>query len=100
MADVRLNSSAIDAYESSEDAKRLLAKLGGLIATDARADAPKDTGAGAASIDYEVGEDSKGAYVRVSWSQERFYMIFAEVGTSAQSPRPFLRPAATKRRAL
>ena len=100
MADVRVNRSAIDAYGSSKDAKRLLAKLGGLIAADARADAPKDTGKGAASIDYEVGEDSKGAYVRVSWSKDRFYMLFSEVGTSKKSARPFLRPAATKRRAL
>jgi HK97 gp10 family phage protein len=97
---VQPNRSAIDAYGSSEDAKRLLAKLGGFIAVDARAGAPKDTGAGAASIDYEVGEDSKGAYVRVSWSKDRFYMMFVELGTSKKSARPFLRPAATKRRAL
>ncbi len=97
---VRLNQAVIDARGSSEDAKRLLAKWGGQIAADARAGAPKDTGAMAASIDYEVGEDSKGAYVRVSWSKDRFYLLFSEVGTSKKSARPFLRPAATKRRGL
>jgi HK97 gp10 family phage protein len=32
--------------------------------------------------------------VRVSWTREHFYMGFAELGTSRQSPTPFLRPAA------
>ncbi len=97
---VRLNLPAINRLGVGTGVRRALERLGDQIAADARTNAPKDTGAGAASIDYEVGDDDKGAYVRVSWDADHFYLLFAEVGTSTRSARPFLRPAATKRRAL
>jgi HK97 gp10 family phage protein len=97
---IRLDSAAIARWAGSSDAKRILENLGEQIAQDAKAAAPRDTGAGAESIQHEVGEDADGAYVRVSWDRDHFYMFFHEVGTSRKSARPFLRPAATKRRNL
>ncbi len=71
-----------------------------MVAADAAANAPRDTGALAESIGYEVGEDQSGTYVRVSWGRDEFYGLFTEVGTSEQPARPFLRPALTKKRSL
>lgn len=100
MTQIRLNLGAIEAWAGSSDAKRILDKLGEEIAADAAATAPRATGEGAESITHEVGEDADGAYVRVSWDRDHFYMFFHEVGTSRMSARPFLRPAAKKRRNL
>ena len=55
--------------------------------------APKDTGAGAASIHEE--EQPDGTW-RVSWDKEHAYMIFPELGTENQEAQPFLRPAAKR----
>lgn len=105
MTQVRLNPAAIAAWAGSTDAKRILERVGEQIAADARAAAPRSgdpgsSGAMADSIRHEVGEDSDGAYVRVSWDRDHFYGFFLEVGTSRMSARPFLRPAATKLRNL
>lgn len=100
MNNVRLNAAAIEAWAGSESAKSVLEALGEQVAEDAKATAPRDTGAGAESIHHEMGEDADGAFVRVSWDRDHFYMLFQEVGTSTQSARPFLRTAATKRRNL
>ncbi len=100
MTDVRLNQGAIEAWARSADAQRVLDGLGEAIAADAKDAAPRDSGAGAESIHHELGVDSDGAYVRVSWDRNHFYMFFSEVGTSKMPARPFLRPAAQKRRNL
>jgi HK97 gp10 family phage protein len=100
VSSVRLNRAAIEAWAGSDDAKRILDKLGEAIADDAAAAAPRRSGEGAESIHHVVGEDKDGAYVRVSWAKSRFYMFFHEVGTSKMPARPFLRPAAEKRRNL
>ena len=100
MTDVRLNAAAIRAWAGSAEAKAILDRAGGLIADDAKAAAPRKTGQGAESIRQEVGEDADGAFFRVSWDKDHFYMFFHEVGTSKMSARPFLRPAALKRRNL
>lgn len=97
---VRLDQRAIDKWASSDDAEEVLRELGEQIVSDAQRDAPKRTGEGAESIDYEIGHDSRGAYVRVSWDEKHFYMYFQEVGTSKQAAHPFLRNAALKRRSL
>lgn len=97
---VRLDQRAIDAWAAGNDAEKALRELGEQIVSDAQRDAPKNTGEGAASIAYEIGHDSDGAYVRASWDRQHFYMFFQEVGTSEQPARPFLRPAALKHRSL
>ena len=100
MTSVRLNRAAIDAWAKSDDAKKLLDALGEGIAGDAADAAPRRSGALAESITHEVGVDSDGAYVRVSWDKAHFYGLFVELGTSKMPARPFLRPAAEKRRNL
>jgi HK97 gp10 family phage protein len=97
---VRLNAAAIRDWAGGAAAEEVLRDLGEKIVADAQRDAPKRTGAGAASIAYEIDHDSKGAVVRVSWDKDHWYMIFAEVGTSKETARPFLRPAAEKHRSL
>jgi HK97 gp10 family phage protein len=77
-----------------------LEKMGKAIARDAAILAPKRTGFGAKSIDYELDFDVDGAHVRVSWDKRHFYMSFHEFGTSDQHATPFLRPAAAVSRTL
>jgi HK97 gp10 family phage protein len=77
-----------------------LDKMGKAIAQDAKALAPRETGAGARSIHHEVGFDADGTFVRVSWNRKHFYMWFHEAGTSKSNATPFLRPAAAVPRNL
>ena len=100
MTTVRLDQRAIEEWASNEEAEALLDRVGELIANDARDAAPKRTGAMADSITHEIVRDSGGLSVRVSWDSEHFYGIFAELGTSKETARPFLRPAALKHRSL
>jgi len=55
--------------------------------------APKRTGAGAASIHAEAVLDGPEWTARISWSRERFYLRFHEMGTKSLPARPFLVPA-------
>jgi HK97 gp10 family phage protein len=64
------------------------------IVAEMRRLAPKDTGEGAESIDFEL--DESGDYYRVSWGKAEFYMYFFEVGTDELAPRPFMRPVADR----
>lgn len=59
----------------------------------ARAAAPKRTGAGAASIHAEVVSTAGQAEIDISWSRDRFYLKFSELGTRKMPARPFLVPA-------
>ena len=100
MASLYINQAAIDKFAEGPAMLALLGKIGEQVASDAAERAPKRSGAGAASIGYETGVDADGAYVRVSWDRDHFYMLFHEVGTSVQDARPFLRPALQTRRSL
>lgn len=83
----------------------VLEDAGQLVADAAERQAPRSTGAGAASIHVEVHRGSSDAFpstyspetdepiAYVSWDQEHYYMLFMEVGTEDQSPEPFLTPA-------
>jgi HK97 gp10 family phage protein len=97
---VRLNARAIEDWAAGGDAEALLRNLGEQVVNDAYRDAPKRTGEGAASIHYEIEHDSRGAVVKVSWDADHWYMMFAELGTSREAARPFLRPAILKHRSL
>jgi HK97 gp10 family phage protein len=95
VADSQINGPALERELTyNPDVTQALEKIGKAIANDARVLAPKQTGAGARSIDHEIGFDERGAYVRISWDKRHFYMQFAEFGTSRQAATPFLRPAA------
>ena len=92
MAEVRLASdlqAQLARIRQLDEHDRAVAER---IAQAAAIAAPKDTGAGAASIHAEPDPDEPGAY-RVSWDQEHFYMAYQELGTEHQPARPFLRPA-------
>lgn len=62
------------------------------LATDAQRRAPRDTGAGAASIRAE----RVGTGFHVSWDAAHSYMVYPEMGTRHIRARPFLRPAADR----
>lgn len=89
MSKVALNSAAIAALEKGADVGRGLLRVGDQVATRAAGMAPRDSGAGAASIHAQAAGDE----VRVGPDAKHFYLIFHEVGTSKKSARPFLRPA-------
>ena len=74
---------------AADMADDLLDELGDEVAGIAEADAPKLTGAGAASIHAEHDGDA----VKVGWSTEHDYLFFSEVGDERQPAKPFLRPA-------
>lgn len=93
MTNVRLDQAAIRALAGNSGVKDGLDRVGSQVADRARAAAPRRTGAGAESISHEVGTDSTGAFVHVSWDRDHFYMLFHEIGTSKTPARPFLRPA-------
>jgi HK97 gp10 family phage protein len=95
-----VNTAALEKALRTNPKVDALYTIGGAIARDAAVDAPKLTGAGAASIDHEVVEDETGAHVKVSWDKAHDYMRFAEFGDSRENARPFLRPAAERPRSL
>lgn len=101
MARSEVNRAALERQlQYNPEVTSALNRLGAAIADDARVAAPKRTGKGAKSITHEVGYDENGAYVRVSWDRRHWYMRFAELGTSHENARPFLRPAAEKSRTI
>jgi HK97 gp10 family phage protein len=95
--DVYWDSRAIAALTGEAYMRDLVDKVGAQVAETARGLAPKDTGAGAASIHHTVERDRYGWSSRVSWDREHDYMFHVETGTSDTPARPFLRPAIKKR---
>jgi HK97 gp10 family phage protein len=91
--DLRLDASAIEDLGFTDEAEELAQEAGDEVAERAAELAPKRTGAGAASIHAEAGRDEDGVYADVSWTPERFYMYFQEIGTERVTAQPFLRPA-------
>lgn len=86
-----INLEELYALVKHADAQLALKAAADDVAQHARRRAPKDTGAGAASIHAE----KTGDHYRVSWDQEHDYMRFSELGTRTRRARPFLRPAVT-----
>jgi hypothetical protein len=74
-----------------------LLEIGEKIAAEARAGAPRRTGAGADSIHAEP-QPGPEPEVRISWERDRFYMTFHERGSVHLPARPFLVPAADRYR--
>jgi HK97 gp10 family phage protein len=90
---VILTKAQLDELINGEVADAFM-EQGQRIAQRAAMLAPRDTGEGARSIQAKLFWIHGEPEVRVSWTREHFYMGFAELGTSRQSPTPFLRPAA------
>lgn len=89
---VVVNRAALDAFHT-EVGTQVVDRAGSLVAERAADLAPKETGAGAASIHHEVELESGVPVAKVSWEPDYFYLLFHELGTSRMPARPFLRPA-------
>jgi len=89
---VAIDWAAVAKLATSEEAVRLIEDSGlpDEIVAEMRRLAPRDSGEGADSIDWEV--DESGEFLRVSWGKAEFYMYFHEVGTEKEPARPFMRP--------
>lgn len=101
---ITINKDGISRLATSDEIAAVIEKAAQAIADDARRLAPRGVGgkAGADSIGYEMYDDDRGQPVaHVSWGRRfGFHMQFHEFGTSRITARPFLRPAASKRRSL
>ena len=60
---------------------------------EAKARAPKRTGAGAFSIRAQAKLEADEQTVRVAWDRLHFYMYWVERGTRKMQARPFLVPS-------
>lgn len=96
MAQVRtvIHQGEIDRLKADPDLALEMLAIARPIVAAARSGAPKDTGAGAASIHAEAVLDSREWVTLISWDREHFYMRFHETGTRELPARPFLVPAA------
>lgn len=96
MASVRtvVNMAEVHALKRTPMARAGLEDVGEQAVAVAQGLAPRDTGAGAASIHGEISTESNNDYVlKVSWDREHGYMFQQEVGSKHNKPRPHLRPA-------
>ncbi len=99
----RTERRVVSGYEMRSVMQRLVDG----IADDARPDAPRADGAGHAQgrhgadlIQGEVVAVAGGWLGRVGWPRPAYYLYMHEKGWKFKSARPFLRPAATRRREL
>lgn len=83
---------AIEDLARDPDIRAGLLAAAAPIVRGAAAAAPKQTGAGAASIRAEAVLDGPEWTARVSWDREHYYMFFQERGTVNLPARPFLVP--------
>lgn len=93
-AEIRLDKAAIAKFERSPALLEALHDSGLLqdIVAEMQRRAPKDTGEGADSIDFELDDNAE--FFRITWGKDQFYMAFHEFGTADQPARPFARPVA------
>lgn len=97
MADIRvvLDQGAIDALLEDPDVDAAIGDVADGVAEEIAARARRVLGgsdAGPDSIHAEPAEDGPG--FDVSWTEEHFYLSFAELGTEHEQARPFARPVA------
>lgn len=95
MADVELVVYDAAIQELARDSRMgdVLVEAAAPAVAEARAGAPRRTGAGGASIHAEPVLDGPEWTARATWERERFYMYFHERGTEKMPARPFLVPA-------
>lgn len=92
---------------SGPDMHRLMERVTGDIADDARPGAPRSDGAGHArgqhaadTIRGEVLATAAGWEGRVGWPRPAYYLLMHEKGWVHKAAKPFLRPAARRRREI
>lgn len=89
---VRIDQKAVESIMQEPGGQRLMRQIGRDFASKMRAVAPKDTSAGANSIDARDIKDKKGnPAVDVGWDKAHFYMIFPEYGTIHQREQRTIR---------
>lgn len=86
---VRWDYKAIRELRTDPRIVSFVEQIAGDMGAEMSALAPKDTGAGAASIGVHPGR-AKGSS-RVGWDAEHFYMLFPEYGTEHQPAQRFAR---------
>lgn len=90
---VTVHHDAIDRLVSSGAVEQFLEDASRPVVQQAKARAPRDTGAGAASIHTEMILSSGEWQALTSWDQDHFYMYWHEKGSRQLPARPFLVPA-------
>lgn len=94
-----------DLIATGHEMRSMMQRLVDDIADDARPNAPRSSGAGHAggqhSADRIAGEvvaSAGGWRGRVGWTRSAYYLYMHEKGWVHRAARPFLRPAAERRR--
>lgn len=114
MARARVKVTRLVYYDRTErliatgdDMRSVMQRLVDDIADDARPDAPKASGVGHAAgqhsadtIRGEVLAAAEGWEGRVGWPRQSYYLYMHEKGWEHKEARPFLQPAAERRRKL
>lgn len=89
---VRIDRKAVETIMQEPGGARLMREIGRDFAARMQAVAPKDSGAGANSIDARDVRDKRGnPAVDVGWDKAHFYMIFPEYGTTHQREQRTIR---------
>lgn len=89
---ITIDRRAVETIMQEPGGQKMMRLVGRDFAAKMRAVAPKDTGAGAGSIDARDIKDKKGnPAVNVGWDARHFYMIFPEYGTSSQREQRTIR---------
>ncbi len=92
MADVRvvIDEQAIKDLAGDPGMRTEILDRAGTLVPGAQGRAPKDTGAGAASIHAEPFLEDGEWTARMSWARDRYYMGLIQRGTKSLPARPFL----------
>jgi hypothetical protein len=95
MADVQVvvYEDVIDRMLTSSDVRDMLLDVSHPVVLQARARAPKKTGAGARSIHTQMVLTGDEWEALTSWDQQHYYMRWHETGSRQLPARPFLVPA-------
>lgn len=89
---VRIDRKAVETIMQEPGGRRMMIEVGREFAARMRAVAPKDTSAGANSIEPREVRDKRGnPGVDVGWDRQHFYMIFPEYGTKHQREQRTIR---------
>ncbi len=92
----RIRPEVLAAVTQVPEVRRATRRVAAQIRNEARALAPRRTGALRKSITVKSAYDKRSRTASYRVVVGEFYGRFVELGTEHQPPRPFLRPAADK----
>lgn len=90
---VTVHEDVIDRLLTSSNVHDMLLDASHPVVLQARTRAPKNTGAGAASIHTQMVLTGDEWEALTSWDQDHFYLMWHETGSRQLPARPFLVPA-------